>query len=508
MSAEYFVEARNISKRFFAIQALDSVDVAVKQGDIHALVGENGAGKSTLGKVISGVIRPDSGELLVGGKEVSYASPRDALNDGITTITQEISLLSKQTVIENVLLGQENARAGVLKLGEMQQRFDDIRQLTGFDLDPNVKVNSLRLADQKKVEVMQAVARDAQLIIMDEPTAMLSNEETAVFLDIVRLLREMGRTIIYVSHFLQEVLDLADTVTVMRNGEIVRTAPTQDETPDSLVNAMLGKSMAQMYPARQLPPDTAPVVLKVSDLQSRVFENINLDIRAGEIVGLAGLVGSGRSRLARTIFGIEPILGGTIAVNDRVVNIRNTGDAIQAGIFMLPESRKEQGLLLKQTVRHNITLPHLNDVSTLGGVIKGKEELSRIGDIIKTLNIQPPIPKNKVNSLSGGNQQKVLFGKWLFQQPKVFIVDEPTRGIDVGAKQSIYELIVELASNGMAILLISSEIEEIMGLAHRVLVMRNGRIVAELRYQDETLTEDAVMRAAFGTVEQETIENG
>ncbi|PJF40512.1 MAG: sugar ABC transporter ATP-binding protein [Chloroflexi bacterium] len=504
MDAEYFVEARGISKRFFAVQALQDIHVAVKSGDIHALVGENGAGKSTLGKIISGVIRPDSGQLIVEGRVVHYAAPRDALHDGITTITQEISLLSKQTVLDNVLLGQEYSRAGVLNRNRMIQRFNEVRELTGFDLAPDVKVNTLRMADQKKVEVMQAVARNARLIIMDEPTAMLSDEDTATFLEIVRQLKAMGRTIIYVSHFLKEVLNLADMVTIMRNGEIVRTSPTVDETPDTLITAMLGKSMAQMYPPKQFPPDDAPIALSVTGLRSSVFRGIDLEVRAGEIAGLAGLVGSGRSRLARTLFGAEEITGGKIFVSGEQVHIHSTQDAIKAGIYMLPESRKEQGLLLRQTVRHNITLPHLRDITSLFGIIRGQRELSRIDELVAALNIQPPVPSNKVNTLSGGNQQKTLFGKWLFDQPKLFIVDEPTRGIDVGAKQAIYELIVELAKQGMGILMISSEIEEILGLAHRVLVMRLGEIVAELP-GDETLTEDKVMRAAFGTHEAQDV---
>jgi rhamnose transport system ATP-binding protein len=499
MTAETFIETRGLSKRYYAVQALEDVNVVVKQGDIHALVGENGAGKSTLGKIISGIIRPDSGELLVDGRAVSFSAPRDALINGITTITQEISLSGKQTVLQNVLLGQENARAGILDFAAMQRRFEEVRALSGFDINPDLRVDSLRMADQKKVEVMQAVARNARLIIMDEPTAMLSDEETAIFIKIVRQLKGMGLTIIYVSHFLREVLELADTVTVMRNGQVVRTAPTQEENIESLVTAMLGKTMAQMYPPKQLAPADAPVVLKVEKLSSAIFENINLEIRAGEIVGMAGLVGSGRSRLARTLFGAETITGGTITVGGKPVGLGNVREAIRSGIYMLPESRKEQGLLLKQSVQLNITLPHLSDVTSMGGVINKRTELQRIVELIKSLDIRAGSPQTRINNLSGGNQQKVLFGKWLFKRPAVLIIDEPTRGIDVGAKQAIYELIVKLAQEGVAILMVSSEIEEILGLSHRVLVMRLGRIVAELPGADKELTESNVMSAAFAT---------
>ncbi len=506
MSADFVIQARALSKRFFAVQALDNVEVAVRQGEIHALVGENGAGKSTLGKVISGITRPDSGNLIVRGRSVAYNSPRDALLDGITTITQEISLSGKQTVLQNVLLGQENSRAGVLNLHKMQQRYDEIRTLTGFDISPQTQVNSLRMADQKKVEVMQAIARNAQVIIMDEPTAMLSGEETALFLKTVRHLQGMGLTIIYVSHFLREVLDLADTVTIMRNGQVVRSAPTREESVESLVTAMLGKTVAQMYPSKVLPAPDAPVALRVKDLQSSVFANVNLTLRAGEILGLAGLVGSGRSRLVRTLFGAEDITSGSLEVGGVTFTPKTPQDAIQRGLYMLPESRKDQGLLLKQSVQLNITLPHLHEVSGLGGVINRQRELNGIGDLIKALDIRVGSPTTRIRNLSGGNQQKALFGKWLFKRPKVLMIDEPTRGIDVGAKQAIYELIVQLAREGMALLVVSSEIEEVLGLCHRVVVMRSGQLVSELKEKDGTLTEDNIIRAAFGTEAAERVD--
>lgn len=499
MNESFIIQTRSLSKRFFAVQALDAVDIAIRQGEIHALVGENGAGKSTLGKVISGIIRPDAGEVIVKGISVSYTSPRDALIDGITTITQEISLSSKQTVLQNVLLGQEDARGGILDFRRMRQRYDDIRALTGFDIDPHLRVNSLRMADQKKVEVMQAIARNAQVIIMDEPTAMLSGEETALFLKTVRHLKSMGMTIIYVSHFLREVLDLADTVTIMRNGQVVRSAPTRDETVNSLVTTMLGKPMEQMYPHKVLPPGDAPVALEVKGLRSSVFQQVDLSIRAGEILGLAGLVGSGRSRLVRTIFGAEDISGGSIRVGEQAFLPKSPQHAIRAGLYMLPESRKEQGLLLKQSVQLNITLPHLRHVSSFGGIIDSRRERSGVVELIKALDIRVSSPATRIRNLSGGNQQKALFGKWLFKRPRVLIIDEPTRGIDVGAKQAIYELIAQLASEGLAILMVSSEIEEILGLCHRVLVMRRGQIVSELDEAQKTLTEDNIMRAAFGT---------
>lgn len=502
MDKQSVIELQGISKRYGAIQALQDIHTNIYQGMIHGLVGENGAGKSTLGKVISGIVRPDSGQMFVDGKPVQYNSPRDALLDGITTITQEIALVSKQTVLANVLLGQEITKRGLINQQAMLTKFEEIRKLTGFDIQPHVKVNTLRVADQKKVEVMQSIARNARLIIMDEPTAMLADDETVIFLDMVRQLKTMGHTIIYISHFLEEVLDIADEITIMRNGEIIRTAPTVDETPKTLIEGMLGQSVSEMYPSKTYPPDSAPIILDVKDLSSPIFDNTNLHVRSGEIVGVAGLVGSGRSRLVRTLFGAEKITGGQIHLDGQVIEIRSSADAVRHGIHLLPESRKEQGLLLKQTVRHNVTLPHLGEVAFRTGIIRGHEEKTSIQILIERLNVQPPILQNLASSLSGGNQQKLLFGKWLYKTPRIFMIDEPTRGVDVGAKQAIYELIVELARQGMGILMVSSEIEEIIGLSHRVLVMRLGKIVAEIQSSDTvTLDEKMIIQAAFGTLE-------
>lgn len=499
MTATPIVELRAVSRRFVAVQALQDIDLTINQGDIHALVGENGAGKSTLGKIISGVERPDAGALLIHGQPRDYAHPREALRDGITTITQEIALLKNQSVLHNVLLGQEISRAGVLQRRAMLAEFGRLVELTGFSLEPDTVVGRLHMADQRKVEVLQAIARDARLIIMDEPTAMLADDETRVFLDIVRSLQRSGHTIIFISHFLEEVLALADVVTVMRNGRIVRTAPTAQETTRSLVEAMLGRSMLEMYPPRRPRPVGAPVVFEVRGLEAPGLGRIDLQLRAGEITGLAGLVGSGRSRLARTLFGAGEIHAGEIAVRGERVQLRSTADAIRAGIFLLPESRKEQGLLLKQSIRWNLSLPHMRRIAHPGGIVNQGRENARIHQLLEMLNVMPPAPRLIVNRLSGGNQQKVLFGKWLFEQPTVFLVDEPTRGIDIGARRAIYQLVAELAAQGVAILLISSEIEEIVGLAQRALVMRLGHIVAEIEADaDDALDEQAIMRAAFG----------
>lgn len=495
------IEVRGISKRFGGVQALIDIHLTIEQGSIHGLVGENGAGKSTLGKIISGALRPDRGELAAYGQPVHYARPRDALADGITMIHQEITLVPKLSVLENVYLGIESNRAGLLRDEDTQRRLEELKARSGFDLPAEVPVSNLSVSDQKKVEILKAVARNAQLIVMDEPTAALPDDETAKLIEIVRGLREAGTTIVYISHSLEEVLSVADTVTVLRNGELIRTAPTKDETPDRLVTAMLGRAISLTFPPKAFPPLDSPAVFSVRNLSCRGVEDISFDIRTGEIVGLAGLVGSGRSEVARAIFGADRRYEGVIEIDGQPVEVDSPGEAIRVGIALLPESRKDQGLLMNLFVGHNVSLPHLSTVSR-GILVQGRRELRETAELLEYLDVRPPQPAVRVDSLSGGNQQKVLFAKWLFRRPRLLIADEPTHGVDVGAKRAIYRLLTSLAEEGMGVLLISSELEEVVGLAHRVLVMRRGRIVTELEDSPDdrsSLTEDAVMRAAFAT---------
>jgi ribose transport system ATP-binding protein len=497
MSAAPHAELRGVVKRFGAIVALDDVDLAIERGSIHGLVGENGAGKSTLGKIVAGVYRADDGELWVDGRHTSYSSPRDALSDGVTLIAQEPTLVPRRAVVENVFLGIERGWAGIVDGRALRQRWEQLVEEVGFDLPPDAPAGSLRVADQQKVEVMRAVARDARLIVMDEPTAALTADEGERLFETVRRLRQRGTTIIYVSHFLAEVLALADSVTVLRDGRLVRTAAAPDETPHTLVDAMLGRSMELTFPDKQFPPEESPVVLSVRGLtRAPVVSETSFDVQAGEILGLAGLIGSGRSEVVRAIFGADRPQAGELTLAGRRIRIRSPRGAVRAGIAMLPEDRKAQGLLMLRSIAENMTLPHMTAV-TRAGVIEERRERRGAAELMKRLDVRAKRPSVKVGTLSGGNQQKVLFGKWLFRRPRVFIADEPTRGVDVGAKRAIYELIHSLAAQGMAVILISSEHEEVLGLAHRVLVMRGGRIVAEL--DRETMSEQAIMKAAFAT---------
>jgi ABC-type sugar transport system ATPase subunit len=491
------VAGRALSKHFGGVRAVDAVSIAIGPGTVHGLVGENGAGKSTLSKIIGGVHQPDAGELLVDGEPVRFHSPRDALAAGIATIAQEIALVPARTVLENVFLGMEPLRLGVVRKNDLRRLYTRLDEQTGFGLPPGVRVGALRTAEQQKVEILRAIARNARVILMDEPTAALTADESSNLLRIIRSLAKGGTSVVLVSHYLEEVLEVSDDVTVMRDGRLVRSGPGRDETPASLVSAMIGRSLDVSAPAKQPPPADAAVLMEAHGLtRAGAIEQVSLEVRAGEIVGLAGLVGSGRTEVARAIFGADRLTAGEIVLDGRPVRITSPRQAARHGIAMLPESRKDQGLLMLRSVRENTTLATLGDLSA-GGVVRRGRERARARELSKRLDVRAASQEVPVQSLSGGNQQKVLFAKWLATRPKVLIADEPTRGVDVGAKRQIHELIVGLAADGLGVLLISSEIEEVLGLAHRVLVMRGGRIVGEFAGDDATT--DNVMRAAFST---------
>jgi ABC-type sugar transport system ATPase subunit len=498
-SAPALVEARAVSKRFGGVQALADVSVAIAAGGVHGLVGENGAGKSTLAKIVGGVQQPDDGELLVDGEPVRFRSPRDALAAGIATIAQEIALVGARSVLENVFYGIEPRRAGVVRRRELRRAWDALAERTGFGLDPDAPIRALRTADQQKAEILRAIARDARLILMDEPTAALTVDETQRLLQIVRRLADDGTSVVLVSHDLEEVLSVADTVTVMRDGRLVRTSPAAEETPARLVTAMIGREVDLSFPAKRPPAGDTPPVLEARGLgRAGAIADVSLSLRAGEIVGLAGLVGSGRTEVARALFGADRLDAGEILVDGVPVRLRSPRDAARHGIALLPESRKDEGLLMIRSIAENAALASYGDgeLATAGVVRRGRER-ARARELAAQVDVRAPSVDVPVGSLSGGNQQKVLFAKWLARRPRVLIADEPTRGVDVGAKAQIHDLIVDLAGRGMAVLVISSELEEVLGLAHRVLVMRRGRVVAE--YDGADATREAVMSAAFAT---------
>ncbi|HEY6277008.1 MAG TPA: sugar ABC transporter ATP-binding protein [Streptosporangiaceae bacterium] len=465
-------ELTGIGKSFGAARALEAVSLRIARGSIHALVGENGAGKSTLGKILAGVIAPDQGQFLLDGEPAHFHSPREAIARGIVLIAQELSLVPALPVAENVFLGTEPRRAGFLRRRALHRRYEEMAGSVGFDLPADTPAGRLRVADQQKVEIMRALSRDARLIVMDEPTAALSRPDVARLHEVVRRLARDVTTVVLVSHSLREVLDLAGQVTILRDGRVVRTAAAAEETEESLVNAMLGRSVGATFPAKQPPPADAPAVLSGE-----------VTVRAGEIVGLAGLVGAGRSELAHDLFG-------------------RPHRSLARGIAMIPESRKEQGLLLGRSVTENVSLASLAQLSRFG-LVRPRAERKAVARVLEQATVTGAGQAAPASTLSGGNQQKLLFARCLLARPRLLIADEPTRGVDVGAKRAIYELLVELAADGLGVLLISSDVEEILGLAHRVLVMRLGKITAELTGDD--MTEAAILAAAFDATERDAL---
>jgi rhamnose transport system ATP-binding protein len=492
------VEVRGVSKHFGGTRALESVSLQIDAGVVHALVGENGAGKSTLGKIISGVVAPDRGELLVRGEPVHFRSPRDALDHGVATIAQELAIVPELSAEDNVFLGVEPRTSGyIVHRRELRRRYVSLCRSVGLEVPPERIAGRLRTADRQKVEILRAVARDAELIVMDEPSASLTRDEVAHLHDAIRALRASGHTIVLVSHFLGEVLELADAVTVLRDGSVVRSGPCAAETEQSLIEAMLGRSLDTTFPPKQKPSAGSAVVLSARDLTAPGVEAASLEVRAGEIVGLAGLVGAGRTELAQAIIGWHRSRrgrSGTVELAGRVLARRNPRTMLRNGLAMIPESRKEHGLLLGRSVSENAVLSSLGPLEVLG-YVRRRQEYRVAGAALRKVDVRSAGQQMAAGALSGGNQQKLLFARALLCRPRVLIADEPTRGVDVGARRAIYDLLVGLVGEGLGVLLISSDLEEVLGLSHRILVMRAGQIVAEL--DGGTATEHDVLDAAF-----------
>jgi len=494
-SSQTHVELRGVTKRFGGTVALDSVDISVRAGTVHAFVGENGAGKSTAGKILAGVLTPDAGRLLLHGAETAFRSPRAALDRGITMVAQELSLVPSRSVIDNVFLGIESRRGPFVRAAA--DRFAELVAEYGIGAEPDANVGRLAVAEQQKVEILRALARRAELIVMDEPTARLTSEQAVALRRTVRSLAERGVTVVYVSHFLDEVLAVADDVTILRDGRVIRSGPAADENRRTLIEGIVGRAIEAAFPTRRPRDLPAPVVLRARGLsRAGSFEDVDLEVRAGEIVTLAGLVGSGRSEVLRCIFGADRATAGSMTLDGRPYEPRSPRRAIRDGVAMVPESRKAHGLLPRRSVRENVTLPHLGRFVTAGGFVRTGGERVEADRATTAVGLTGATIASVMAELSGGNQQKSLFARWLVGRPRLFLADEPTRGVDVGAKRGIYDVLVSLAAEGMAVLVVSSELEEVLGLAHRILVMRGGRLVGELDGAAATRTE--VMELAFG----------
>ncbi len=497
IATEPMLEAENVDKRFPGVHALDDVSLTVSPGEVHAVVGENGAGKSTLMKILAGAYSPDRGTIRVNGESVAIESPRAAQELGIITIYQELSLVDALSVGENIFLGDLPTRPKTnwqVDWPAVWRRSTELLDRVGLSVSPQTPVRKLSVAQKQMVEIARALARNVRFLILDEPTSSLTERETEKLFEIIALLKDRGVGIIYISHRLAEVFRIAQRVTVLRDGVVVGSLPVPDASEELLVRMMVGRDLARMFTEAR--SSNAPVRLEVRGLFRRgVLHDVSLSVRGGEIVGLAGLVGAGRTELARCLFGADGINAGEILLDGSVVDIRSPGHAVDLGIALVPEDRKLQALILGMGVRENLSLPVLD---RLGSPLVPSRRRERVlaSDYIKSLRIRTPHMEQRVSALSGGNQQKVVIARWLATKPKVLILDEPTRGIDVGAKSEVHALIARLAEQGVAILMISSELPEILGMSHRILVMRGGRIVADISRQDAT--EESIMAAATG----------
>jgi ribose transport system ATP-binding protein len=474
------LEMRGIAKSFVGVEVLHGVDLDLKEGEIHAIVGENGAGKSTLMKVLAGVHHPDRGTISIDGKEVSFAHPHAAQAAGVGIIYQEFNLLPDRTVAENVFVGREPQRRGIIDRRGMERATAALLEDLGVtSFGPRTLVRRLSVAQQQVVEIVKARSLDARILVLDEPTAALAEHEVELLFSLVRRLQEQGIGMLYISHRLREVFTLADRITVLKDGALVKTVAKTEIDARGLVGLMVGRELDDYFPPRAEASDIGDVRLALRDVTTDLLRGVSFEVRAGEIVGLAGLQGSGRTELARAIFGADPLRGGSIELDGKPVKIRSPRAAIRAGLGFITEDRKAEGLALAQSVADNMLLAVRTVIP--GGRRRRREPgLMSVKDLAAAVELRAQGPEQEVRFLSGGNQQKVVLAKWLETRPRVMIFDEPTRGIDVGAKAGIHDLIRKLARDGKAVLMISSELPELIGMSDRILVMREGSLVGEL----------------------------
>ena len=484
-----------IGKQFPGVRALHNVDLTLTQGEVLSLVGENGAGKSTMMKILAGVYTPDEGTIELDGRMVRINSVRDAQDHGIALIHQELNLADNLDIAANIFLGNEPHRGGVLNRNRIREESAKYLKQVGLNFPTDTLVADLAIGHQQLVEISKALSVDARIIIMDEPTSSLSQKESENLFEVIRDLKSQGIAIIYISHRLGEVMQLSDRVVVLRDGENAGELSGDEITHDAMVKLMVGRDLSQFYQRNVTEP--GEVVLEADRLCTSAHPHCELSftVRRGEIVGIAGLVGAGRTELLQTIFGVTPTVGGVLKLDGRELSLQKSVEAIDAGIALAPEDRKQHGLILQMSVRENANLPRLR-VDQKFGAINFKSEMDVAHETVKKMDVKTPHVEQVMQYLSGGNQQKVVLGKWLAMNPRLLLLDEPTRGIDVGSKQEIYILMEQLAASGVAILFVSSEMEEVLGMADRALVMHEGTITGEL--SREQLSEEAIMQLATG----------
>lgn len=494
---EVILEMRGITKEFPGVKALNQVHFAVRRGEVHALIGENGAGKSTLMKILTGIYKPTAGELIYKGKPFFPNDPKHAQTEGISIIHQELNLLNDLDVAENIYISREPRKYKNVLIDDkrMHESAGKLLKRLGLDIDPYEKVRNLSVAQKQMIEIAKALSVDSEVLILDEPTSTLSEKEVQVLFGIIRKLREENVAIVYISHRLEEFDQIVDWVTVLRDGSYVDSCSWKEQTIDNLVKQMVGREITEQFPKRHA--KIGEVVFEAKDItQKRLLKKVSIQVRAGEVVGLAGLVGAGRTELARAIFGADHIESGEFLLGEKSVKIRCPDDAIRSGIVYLPEDRKKDGVFLDQSVAMNITIANLREYAK-NGVIREGAYQEAIQEKIQDLRIKTPSVSQLAQFLSGGNQQKVLIARWLCRNAKVIIFDEPTRGIDVGAKYEVYSLINRVAENGAAVIMISSDMAEILGMSDRIVVMCEGRVTGELSGAEAT--QEAVLHMASDT---------
>lgn len=494
------IEMRGIDKSFGGNAVLKEAGFLLDHGEIHALMGENGAEKSTLMKILTGVYTKDAGQVIVDGQEVCYKNPQEAEKAGIVFIHQELNVLFDLTVEENMFLGKEiHGRFGVCDKKAMRAEVRKILDRLGVSIDPQQRMSELSVGQQQMIEIAKALMVDAKVIIMDEPTAALTQSETEVLFQVVRSLKEKGVSIVYISHRMEEIFELCDRITVLRDGSYIDTKRIQDTDMNDVVKMMIGREIGERYPLREA--SIGEVVFKVEGLTCPgVFKDVSFEVHAGEVLGVSGLMGAGRTEIMQAIFGNMPHVTGKLFLNGEEIHNHNPGQAMKNGIGFITEDRKTEGLMLEESIRKNISLANLGRISRRG-VLRKKEERELVQKGIEELHIKCFGPEHECGRLSGGNQQKVVFAKWIYTDPKVLILDEPTRGVDIGAKKEIYNIINDLAAKGVAIIMVSTELPEVLGMADRIIVVREG-LVRGILSKEEADQENIMILATGGNLNE------
>ncbi|KXG44187.1 sugar ABC transporter ATP-binding protein [Tepidibacillus infernus] len=482
-SNQLLIEMKGIYKSFFHVKVLENVDFSICSGEVHALMGENGAGKSTLMKILTGIYQKDAGEVFVRGKAVHFKGPKEAEQAGIAVIHQELNIIPHLTVAENMFLGRELrlVKTGILRNKEMKQKTEEYLKRLGIEIDPDIPAGELSVGMQQMIEIAKAISLNAKVIIMDEPTAALTEKEIKTLFTVIRQLKDQGVGIVYISHRMEEIFTICDRITVLRDGQYIGTKLISEVHLDDIVKMMVGRQLGERYPKRNV--QIGKERLRVEGLTRKgKFQNLSFEAYEGEIIGVAGLMGAGRTEIVEAIFGINKD-GGDIYVDGQKIKVQSPYDAIASGIGFVTEDRKQEGLVLGLSVRENLVLPNLDRISTKS-IVNNKIEEAFVDDLVGKLSIKTSGHEQVVKSLSGGNQQKVVIGKWLGINPKILILDEPTRGVDIGAKKEIYHIMNQLTEQGVTIIMVSSELPEILGMSDRIIVVHEGQITAILTQKE------------------------